>query len=230
MPELRGSARLRDGLLRLPADYDPATPYRLIFAWHGGQYDADWVDTGGEPQSGPYFGIQSAANGNALLIAPQALSSSWTNQDGRDIAFVDAMLAWCDTELCFDQSRVFSTGFSMGGIMTLTIGCARGGTFRAIAPMSGSLRDCPDGDQPVAYWSSHGSADTTIAPAQGEAGRDEFSARNHCGTLTVATDPSGCVGYEGCDAGFPVTWCVFDGVHEPPDYAGDAIWAFFSQF
>jgi hypothetical protein len=38
------------------------------------------------------------------------------------------------------------------------------------------------------------------------------------------------VNYQGCDTGYPVSWCEFDGVHEPPPFSGEAIWAFLSQF
>ncbi len=222
----------REYILRLPDDYDATHPYPIIFAWHGGQYSAEWVDTGGEPQSGPYYGIKERAEGSAIFVAPQALSGSWTNQNGRDLDFVDAMLERFENELCLDESRIFSAGFSMGGIMTATIGCERGDKFRAIAPMSASLRNgCSDLDQPVAYWSSHGTMDTTITPDQGEAVRDVFIARNGCQPSDPApTTPDGCVSYQGCDPGYPVTWCTFEGIHEPSPYAGEAIWNFFSQF
>jgi len=220
---------MREYILKVPDGYDPSTPYRLIFAWHGRMYSADWVSNGDPPQTGPYFGIEAEANGQAIFVAPQALSSSWTNQGGRDVAFVDAMREQLESELCIDQSRIFSVGFSMGAIMTLAIGCQEGDVFRAIAPMSGSLSNgCPPADQPLAYWGSHGNNDTTIAPALGEAARDEFIKRNHCSTDTVPTEPSGCVSYQGCDPGYPVTWCPFDGVHEPPQFAGPGIWGFIS--
>ena len=220
----------REYILKLPADYDPSTPYALIFAWHGRMYSADWVANGDPPQTGPYFGIESEANGKAIFVAPQALSSSWTNQNGRDVAFVDAMRARFESDLCIDQSRIFSVGFSMGAIMTLTIGCTEGDVFRGIAAMSGSLADgCPAGDHAVAYWGSHGNNDTTIPPSQGQAARDEFRNRNHCGSDTSAADANGCVSYQGCDPGYPVTWCPFDGAHEPPQFAGTAIWGFLSK-
>jgi len=38
------------------------------------------------------------------------------------------------------------------------------------------------------------------------------------------------VNYQGCDAGYPVIWCPFAGVHEPPSFAGTAIFAYLSQF
>ena len=221
----------REYILQLPEGYQPAQPYRLIFAWHGLMYSADWVASGDPPATGPYFGIEAEAQGSAIFVAPQALSGGWSNQDGQDVAFADAMLERFSTELCIDERRIFSTGFSFGGIMTLTLGCERGDRFRAIAPMSGSLQNgCSAGNQPVAYWSSHGDVDTTIPLAEGEMARDEFVERNGCGSEILEAEPDGCIAYQGCSPGYPVTWCVFSGAHEPPPFAGTAIWTFFEQF
>ena len=141
------------------------------------------------------------------------------------------MLTRFRAELCIDQSRIFAMGFSAGAIQTITIGCAESAVFRAIAPMSGSLQGMScGGTTPIAYWGSHGTNDPTIAIAQGRTVRDTFHDRNHCSTTTVPGNPSGCVDYQGCDAGKPVSWCEFTGVHEPPPYSGEAIWRFFSQF
>ncbi len=224
-----GSAT-REYIVKLPTGYDPKHPYRLIFAFHGRQYSAQSVADGGPPGSGPYYGIESEANGTAIFVAPQALSSSW-NPDA-DLAFVTAMVSRFESELCIDENRIFSTGFSMGAIMTIAIGCSQANVFRAIAPMSGSLQGgtCA-GSQAIAYWASHGTNDPTIPIANGEAARDVFVTRNGCDkTGTTTGSPTGCVNYTGCDDGYPTTWCTFDGVHEPPPFAGQAIWAFFSQF
>ena len=67
-------------------------------------------------------------------------------------------------------------------------------------------------------------ADPTIPLASGAMARDEFVRRNHCGTVTAAITPAGCVEYQGCDSGYPVVWCTFNGVHQPPPFAGEAIW------
>ena len=219
----------REYILKVPDGYDPNHAYRLIFGFHGAKYDDNWVATGiapdgGTPLSGPYFGIESESAGSAIFVAPQA-SPTWGSSD---LAFVDAMLALFESQLCVDKSRIFSVGFSMGAIMTITLGCNRSDVFRGIAPMSGSLPSpCPTG-QHIAYWASHGTNDTTIPIANGEAARDEFVKRNHCGTQTSAADANNCVTYSGCDQGYPVTWCTFSGVHEPAPFAGPEIWQFLS--
>jgi len=221
----------REYILRVPDDYDPARPYPLILAWHGAQYSAEWVDTGGEPQTGPYFGVLEEADGNAIFVAPQALTGSWTNQNGRDLAFADAMVERFEEELCLDESRLFSIGFSMGAIMTERLGCARADKFRAIAPLSGKWPDdCPEGDLPIAYFSAHGDVDMTITDDEGMAARDEFASRNGCSDETLDLERERCVAFQGCDAGYPVEWCSFSGDHTPAPFAGEAIWEFLSQF
>jgi len=221
----------REYILTLPSDYDGAHPYRLIFGFHGAQYDAEWVAGGEAPLTGPYFGLEEEAAGSAIFVATQALPGSWSNTDGQDLAYVEALLAALEDELCIDQSRVFATGFSAGGIMTVRIGCALGDVFRAIAPMSPNLpSDCADGSEPIAYWTSHGLEDTTITPAQGALARAEFLERSACSETTVPAEPEGCVNYEGCSAGSPVSSCTFEGAHVPAPFAGAAIWAFFAQF
>jgi poly(3-hydroxybutyrate) depolymerase len=224
------SGTSREYILTLPANYDPRHPYPLLFAFHGGMYDDQWVVSGGAPQTGPYYGIQAAAHDTAILVAPNALSGSWTNSNGRDIAFVNAMVSRFESQLCVDEARIFATGFSFGAIMTIAVGCNASSTFRAIAAMSGEIMNgCPD-TRPMPYWASHGMSDPTINISNGQAARDTYIQRNHCTTQTTAGSPAGCVNYQGCDPGYPVIWCPFAGVHEPPSFAGTAIWAYLSQF
>jgi len=225
------SGAAREYIIKMPAGYDNRRPYRLIFAFHGAMYDAASVDAGGAPSpSGPYYGIEPLAGGSAIFVAGQALSGGWSNTGGRDVAYVNAMITRFESTLCIDQSRIFATGFSFGAIMTIALGCAEADQFRAIAPMSGQVQGTCSGNTPIAYWASHGSNDTTITPVQGEMARDMFRTRNGCTTQTMPGDRAGCVDYQGCSAGHPLTWCSFTGTHMPPPYAGEAIWAFFSRF
>ena len=227
------SGTAREYIIKMPAGYNKTRPYRLIFAFHGAMYDAASVDAGGAPSpSGPYYGIEPLAGGSAIFVAPDAFSSSdrWANSNGRDVAFVNAMITRFESQLCIDQSRIFATGFSVGAMMTISLGCTEPDQFRAIAPMSGQLRGTCSPSAPLAYWASHGLQDTTITPTNGEMARDVFRTRNGCTINTMPGDRAGCVDYQGCSAGHPVTWCSFTGTHMPPPFSGEAIWAFFSRF
>lgn len=235
----------REYIVAVPSDYDPSKPYRLVFAWHPWGGSADQVAGMG---ANGYYGLQSQSNGSAIFVAPEGLDfggngKGWGNEGGKDLAFFDAMLARFESEMCVDRARVFSVGFSFGGMFSWALGCGRGSAIRAIAPMAGNttVSGCLDGDAPVAVMGFHGDDDTVVAIDGGRAGRDEFVARNHCGEAApsvskycdgVSDDrqPCTCVDYQGCDAGYPVTWCEFNGPHTPAPNSGATIWNFFAQF
>jgi polyhydroxybutyrate depolymerase len=218
----------RDYILELPDDYDSTHPYRLIFGWHPRGGSAEQVANG---FGGGFYGLERLAEGSAIFVSPEGIDQGWANTGGRDIAFLDAMLNRLEGELCIDQSRIFSTGFSYGGMMSLAVGCARGDVFRAIAPMSGALYSgCEDGDAPIAMLGFHGVEDTVVPLANGVAGREVFVERNDCEPEDSAIEVDGCLSFQGCAEGFPVTWCEFDGGHTPAPGSAGPIWAFFSQY
>jgi poly(3-hydroxybutyrate) depolymerase len=225
------SGTSRAYILALPQNYDPKKPYRLIFAWHGLGGSADQVARGG------YYGLQSRSQNGAIFVAGQGLDTmalgmtapGWANANGQDVAFVKALYARLQSTLCIDESRVFSAGMSYGGIMSDTLGCQMGDVFRAVAPMSGSgPRGTCVGQ--VAVWLSNGDNDTVVSTSSERMSKDFWVKANHCQTQSMPVDPSPCVAFQGCDQGFPVTWCEFSGGHTVPPFAAAAIWTFFSQF
>jgi polyhydroxybutyrate depolymerase len=56
-----------------------------------------------------------------------------------DVAFVDAVLDDLEQRTPIDRSRVYATGFSMGGWFTYTLACQRAGMVKAIAPLGGLM-------------------------------------------------------------------------------------------
>jgi poly(3-hydroxybutyrate) depolymerase len=225
------SGTMREYVLKLPDGYDPSEPYKLIFAWHwrGGQ--ANDVVSGGII-GGPYYGLEQRSQGSAIFVSPEGIDMGWANTNGRDIAFLRAMLDLFNSRLCIDQERIFSTGFSYGGMMSDAIGCEMADVFRAIAPNSGALYSgCREpNDDPIAVLLMHGNNDTVVPLADGQAARDKFLERNQCGSTTQPDDPSPCVEYEGCTDGYPVVYCEFSGGHTPWSSAPDTVWKFFDQF
>jgi polyhydroxybutyrate depolymerase len=238
------AGKMREYILAVPADYDSAKPYRLIFGWHPWGGSAQQV--AGNGNSG-YYGLQGEADGEAIFVAPEGLpfggdSLGWGNEGGQDIAFLEAMLDKFRSELCIDDDRIFSTGFSFGGMFSFAAGCSPGGMMRAVAPQAGniSVAGCENGDRPVALMGFHGTADTVVAIDGGRSGRDKFVTRNGCSNTSVpitggwcegvSQEPCECVQYEGCMEGYPVIWCEFNGPHTPAPNSGATIWNFFAQF
>ena len=234
---IQSSGQSRSFILRIPDGYSNARPYRLIFGyhWRGGTMN-DVASGGSSGTAWSYYGMQQQSNNSAILVAPQGIGNGWPNTNGQDIAFVRAALAWMNANYCIDQARVFSVGFSYGGIMSHTIACEMSDTFRAVAPMAGARfgrsNNCLT--HPIAAWMTHGTMDTSSSGgvdfSAGESARDRVVTLNHCTTTTAAVDPSPCVAYQGCDAGYPVHWCPHPGAHTIPSFAAAAVANFFNQF
>jgi polyhydroxybutyrate depolymerase len=225
------SGTQREYILKLPSNYDPNTPYKLVFGWHWRGGTADNV-ANGTLGGGPYYGLEKRANGTAIFVSPNGIDNGWANTGGRDMAFLKAMLSFFNSKLCIDQARIFATGFSYGGMMSDAIGLDMADVFRAIAPMSGAFYSGGNraSTRPIAVWMSHSDADDVVPLADGEAALSVFLKNNGCAAETAPVSPEPCVAYQGCSTGHPVTYCKFSGGHAPPSFASQAIWEFFSQF
>lgn len=222
----------RNYVLDVPANYDPETPYRLIFVWHplGG--------SAGQVVNGGYDGLKSLANDSTIFVAPDGTDGGnamvsgrgWWNDGNKDMNFFSAMFEELNAGLCIDQERIFSTGFSFGGMMSYTIG-NNFDVFRALGPTSGNLTVIPNErnyDGPVAIMAFHGASDDFVTTQGGREALESYRQRNGCSMETMPTDPSPCVEYQGCEV--PTLWCEYPGAHAPWGQMPQAVWNFFSQF
>jgi polyhydroxybutyrate depolymerase len=218
----------RSYVLAVPTNYDRARSYPLIFAFHG---------LGGSgSQAQLYFGLAQATQGQAIIVYPDAMGSSraWGISGASataDLAFFDALVGAMTSSLCVDSTRIFATGHSMGGYFSNTLGCARGDTLRAIAPVAGGgpYLSCSTGK--VAAWIFAASDDTVVSSSAGAASRDHWLRKNGCASTTRPVGPGACVAYDACDPAHPVQWCLEStGGHGWPSYGGQAIWSFFRGF
>ncbi|HSY23932.1 MAG TPA: prolyl oligopeptidase family serine peptidase [Polyangiaceae bacterium] len=229
---LQVNGTTRSYYLKLPTGYDGSTPYPVVFQFH---------PLGGSA-SEALFMYQGIGTGfpNAIYITPQGLPSDadggnpgWANTNNEDMNFTMQMLAQAQADYCVDNARIFSVGFSYGGMMSYAVGLEEPSVFRAIAPMSGALYSDQRGQNhahPIAMWGSHGTSDDVVPIADGRSARDQILSENNCGDQTMPIDPSPCVAYQGCDTGYPVTWCEWDGGHGIPSFGNSAIAAFLKQF
>ncbi len=229
--QINGQSRTFE--LYIPSDYDPSRTYPLIFGLHGGGGSAAAFRS--------YCGLEEEVGSDAVLVYPEGLpeegsdSQVWIlNPEGDDFVFFDDMLEHLKTNLCIDETRVFSTGWSMGGYMTNSLGCYRADVLTAIASVSGGTPGdkppapaYPDCDGQIPAMIVHGTSDPVIPLSEGEYIRDTFLENNGCEQTNSPTDPSPCVAYDGCDP--PMHWCKFAGGHEWPGFAPAGVWQFFSS-
>lgn len=221
----------RQWILNVPSGYDNSKPTRLIFVWH---------PLGGNAQgvAGDYNGLKPLSNNSTIFVAPNGVNGSngeasgngWWNKDDADMKFFEAMLKKLNEGLCIDQERIFTTGFSFGGMMSYTLPYVFN-VFRATAPCSGKVGVIPFTEKvsdPIPIMAFHGSSDDFVKTALGKEFLDKYRTRNKCGTETKPVTPSGCIEYQGCVA--TTIWCTFNGGHTTWSEEPAAIWKFFAQY
>lgn len=238
--DVAGTAR--EYILRVPEGYDPSQPYRLIFGWH------PWGGSAQQIESRGYFGLEDASQNQAILVAPEGQDFrgnglGWGNEGGEDVAFLHAMLDRFSSELCIDESRIFSTGFSFGAMFSFTLACSQDGRMRAIAPQAGNATTsgpCEDGTRSVATLAFIGTRDSLLEGHRRAV--DILVERNGCSSspaplqpswcdgLDGSNEPCSCVEYPGCKEGYPVIACEYEAGHQFAPNAGQTLWEFFSQF
>jgi len=234
----------REYIIDIPADYDPTHPYRLIFSWHQA-YGSDTGNANGlhpagdgpnfDAQNYAYFGLHreaTAANEPVIFVAPGGIGNlPWDFT--RDSVLFDDLLALVDANLCIDDSRVFSTGFSFGAMMSYALSITRQTKLRAVVAMAAANYNLPGeptdtNAAPVAYMGTTGMSDTTCPWVGNDAAKQggkycvlAHAQDNGCTipgniqTTTVGSKKFLCYDFEGCKAGYPVKACTFDGPHTP---------------
>jgi hypothetical protein len=235
----------RQYILRAPDNYSNTHAYRLIVAYHWLNGSAQEVANGGSWASEtPYYGLWNLSNNSTIFVAPVGLNAGWANTNGQDVTLTDAILAQLEAGLCIDQSRIFATGFSYGAGMSYAIACARANVFRGVALYSGAqLSGCSGGTTPIAYFASHGVSDGTLNISGGRTLRDHYVQVNGVTPQNPREPAVGsgthiCTTYAGGSPSYPVTWCAFDGDHNPnPHDSGQStswvpqqVWNFMTRF
>ncbi|MFF0717723.1 RICIN domain-containing protein [Micromonospora sp. NPDC003816] len=246
---IQSGGKSRSFILRVPANYQPNNPYRLIFAFHWRGGTMQEISNGGTSGTAwSYYGQQEQSNNSAILVAPQGLGNGWGNAGGEDVTFVDDMIRRIEADLCVNPRQRFATGFSWGGGMSYALACARADVFRAVAVIAGAqISGCSGGTQPIAYFGLHGITDNVLNIGQGRALRDTFVRNNGCAAQNPPEPGGGSrthitTLYSGCRSGYPVQWAAFDNGHMPGPVDGTygesgittwtkgEIWRFFAQF
>ncbi len=234
----------REYIIDIPADYNPTHPYRLIFSWHQaygsdtgnaiGQYPA-FQGPNFDAKDYAFFGLRraaTAANDTAIFVAPQGISNfPWDFK--RDSVLFDDLLALVDANLCIDDSRVFSTGFSFGAMMSYALSITRQTKLRGVVAMAAANYNLPNEPTdtnvaPVAYMGTTGMSDGTCPWVGSDSAKQggkycvlAHAQDNGCTipssipTTTAGSKKYLCYDFTGCKAGYPVKVCTFDGAHTP---------------
>ncbi len=232
----------REYIVDIPADYDPAHPYRLIFSWHQAYGSAEGNANGQYPaNNGPnfdaehyaFFGLHrvaTEANDPVIFVSPQGIGNFPWDYD-RDVVLFDELLARVTEHLCIDESRVFTTGFSFGAMMSHALSIGRASKLRGAVTMAPANYNFtqPTGDGTrVAYFGITGMSDGTCPWVNSDQQRRggkycvlTHAENNGCTipddiqTAAGGSNAHVCLDFEGCQEGYPVKVCTFDGNHTP---------------
>jgi polyhydroxybutyrate depolymerase len=200
--------------VRLPAAYDARTPAPLIFLFHPGGMNAQYMQ--GRVPVARVWPEAIAVYPNALprIGGAGGFQPGWQNRPGdsgdRDVAYFDAMLDWLRANHCFDEKQVFVMGYSNGAGLSSVLACERAPAIAGVAIASGNLSCAPPEPRPIIL--NHGLRDGTIPYQRGVDAAAAWAARNGCSAPPKSGTP-GCFAAESCSAA-PVIMCTFDGGHE----------------
>ena len=252
---LQSGGEERDYLLHVPASYTGSDATPLVLNFHGlGSNSQQQMDYTGLPAKSDEEGF--------ILVAPQGLVTDiiglphWNNTllEPRpdDVTFVRDLIDQLESEFCIDSSRVYSTGMSMGGMMSSRLACSLSDRIAAVAPVAGlyypplgsDLPEAPEcnSTRPVPILAFHGTMDPIVPFDGGPLGienlpvsvtfRDlddtvlpEWAAHHGCDgepSDERVTEHVRLISYDGCDA--PLSLYVIEGGgHTWPDATSDLV-------
>lgn len=231
--EIAGDTRYY--LLDVPDGADNQTPLMLVFALHG--FDMNNIAVV------DLFNFTERSGGTAITVWPQGegphpgdvphwgdqvLQSTWSANEA-NYAFLQQIMTDLGQRYCIDTTRIFITGFSMGGFFTNSIACAHGDWFRAFAPVAGGGPQGCENESPVAIMVQHGTQDDIVEISSGEGSRDHWLDVNGCDQTSMKS-LNNCDFYAGCPDDHPVAWCTGSYDHYIPNEVASNIWSFFSGF
>ncbi len=219
-------------LLYLPTEYSRDREWPLVFALHpNGNSAAYWDSTAGDRN------IRGQVADEAILVIAEAIGGNWRDYNQPqsswparleiELDYFDQVLAEVSTNLCLNENRIFSVGFSGGGSFSGVLGCRRD-YIRAFAGGGSVIYfDSADCVQAPAAWVTIGELERV--PAR-EAFRNFFRDGAGCSATSTPIEPSPCVAYDGCATATPVVYCEHPGDHIWPNFGTTASWAFLKQF
>ena len=246
---LQMGSMARKYLLHVPTGYTGKTPVPLVIDWHGLLLDG--------PAQRDLSGYAELADKEGFIVAfPTGLDQAWnvgpcctTSRDVDDVAFARALVAEIEKLGCIDPKRVYSTGFSMGGGMTMNLACRAADLFAAFAPAAFDLliesEQACQPSRPVSIITFRGRNDFIVPYAGGESMPPNglnvtIHFRGAEGTFDFWKKANGCTGaatmkvacetYANCAAGTETALCRGDDLvgHIPGDAATG--WAVLKRF
>jgi polyhydroxybutyrate depolymerase len=180
-----------------------------------------------------------------IAAYPSGISGNWDYSEGsKDFAFMLALIDTVDARYHIDRSRIYVAGFSMGGGMTLALGCKYADVFAAIAPVSAAGSACTP-QRAIPVFLTFGTKDmsptsTYMASVNRWAKIDSCPAAPTVTRPYPSSNPQSVVTRltygPGKNGVFVIADSILGGPHEWPMNTAtkvnnsEEVWAFFKQF
>jgi predicted esterase len=151
-----GLGTKRDGLLYIPAGYQPDHPTPLTLLLHG---------AGGIAQHGLSLLQALADPAGMILLSPDSRLQTWdviVDRYGPDISFIDQALAYTFARCLLDSDHLAVGGFSDGASYALSIGLMNGDLFSHILAFSPGFMAPTDLTGSPEIFISHGTRDNIL--------------------------------------------------------------------
>ncbi len=232
------SGKSRKYMIRLPSNYDPKNPYRLIFGMHCMGASAQDIYGNNARSDGAYnfYRLGNLAT-NAILVAPQGPNSNGTWGGQEDHKFFEDLLALLKGNLCIDTARVFSVGFSFGAMFTYSLSLNHQDQLRAVvcfAPYDGVIWLPTRVKKPIAFMQTTGMSDGTCGWSGAKGCATKHAEDNGCSDPTTIPTSSGQYkvhDFKGCKEGYPVKVVTWGGGHTAGEsWMPQMAWDFLKQF
>lgn len=153
--------------ISMPPNHDGTTKLPAVLWSHGWRGSAAGVMRNGSLK-------RMLHDQGFALIAAHGIDGGWDLPNGpRDMAstgaaefaYFDAIIADATTRFAIDPDRIVASGFSLGGMMTWNLACARPGKYAGFIPIAGTFwleppETCAQPANHVIHI--HGTADTTV--------------------------------------------------------------------
>jgi poly(3-hydroxybutyrate) depolymerase len=166
--------------------YDPCKPASLIMDCHGLSESIEvHVGKEGFNLSGQQFpkgygsGWRMAVKAdNAIVVTPAGLSQSWST--ATDVPFVNKAADQVEMIAKVDPERVYVTGISMGGMMTVATGCDNAKRWRGMSPVAMLSQTCSKLERPTPTISFHSMTDQLTSYADDRTNMERIAMFNNC--------------------------------------------------
>jgi len=174
----------RSAVVHVPPTYDGTVRFPLVLVFHGSG------DTGERMQA--ETGFDGIADSLGFIVAYPNGAPGWDAVGTRDVQAVRDLIDRLDRRLGIARERVYATGFSAGGSLTLRLACDEADHFAAVGIVASALWDslamrCHP-DQRITTALVAGTLDLLV-PIDGDSARGRLSADS---TIGVFARRNGC--------------------------------------